>query len=90
MQQIRRAIQMFLTSSGLKKVDYLLVSGGTASIEDIAKLLTDELGVHTIVANPFNEMTLSDSINKEELVKVAPQLTVATGLALRSFSPWHI
>jgi len=90
MQQIRRAIQMFLTSSGLSKVDYLLVSGGTASIEDIEKLLTDELGVHTVVANPFNEMTLAQSINKEELAKVAPQLTVATGLALRSFSPWHI
>ena len=90
MQQIRRAIQMFLTSSGASKVDYLLVSGGTASIEDIEKLLTDELGVHTVVANPFNEMTLAKSINKEELAKVAPQLTVATGLALRSFSPWHI
>ena len=90
MQQIRRAIQMFLTSSGLSKIDYLLVSGGTASIEDIEKLLTDELGVHTVVANPFNEMTLAQSINKEELAKVAPQLTVATGLALRSFSPWHI
>jgi len=90
MQQIRRAIQMFLTSSGASKVDYLLVSGGTASIEDIEKLLTDELGVHTVVANPFNEMTLAPSINQEKLAKVAPQLTVATGLALRSFTPWHI
>tara|TARA_R110001583_G_scaffold43107_2_gene137041 strand:+ start:1893 stop:2972 length:1080 start_codon:yes stop_codon:yes gene_type:complete len=90
MQQIRRAIQMFLTSSGVSKVDYLLVSGGTASTEDIEKLLTDELGVHTVVANPFNDMTLAESINKEELTKVAPQLTVATGLALRSFSSWHI
>lgn len=90
MQQIRRAIQMFLTSSGANKVDYLLVSGGTASIEDIEKLLTDELGVHTVVANPFNDMTLAPSINEEELTKIAPQLTVATGLALRSFTPWHI
>ena len=58
--------------------------------EGIEKLLTDELGVHTVVANPFHDMTLAESINKEELVKVAPQLTVATGLALRSFTPWHI
>jgi len=90
MQQIRRAIQMFLTSSGLSQVDYLLVSGGTASIQDIEKLLTDELGVHTVVANPFFKMTLAKSINEEALAKVAPQLTVATGLALRSFTPWHI
>ncbi len=90
MQQIRRAIQMFLTSSGASKVDYLLVSGGTASIEDIEKLLTDELGIHTVIANPFNDMTLAPSINEEKLTKVASQLTVATGLALRSFTPWHI
>ena len=89
-QQIRRAIQMFLTSSGASKVDYLLVSGGTASIEGIEKLLTDELGIHTVIANPFNDMILADSINEEALVNVAPQLTVATGLALRSFTPWHI
>jgi len=29
-------------------------------------------------------------VNEVELAKVAPQLTVATGLALRSFTPWHI
>lgn len=90
MQQIRRAIQMFLTTSGANKIDYLLVSGGSASIEEIATLLTDELGIHTVIANPFNEITLAPSIDEEKLAKIAPQLTVATGLALRSFSPWHI
>lgn len=89
-QQVRRAIQMFLTSSGADKVDYILVSGGTAAIEGVEKLLIDELGIHTVIANPFNAMTLGPSINENELAKVAPQLTVATGLALRSFTPWHI
>lgn len=90
MQQIRRGIQMFLTSSGADKVDYLLVSGGTASIEGLEKLLTDELGIHTAIANPFNSMEIAKSINADELAKVAPQFMVATGLALRSFTPWHI
>ena len=90
MQQIRRAIQMFLTSSGADKVDYILVSGGTASIEGIEKLLTDELGIHAIIANPFNDMEIAKSINADELAKISPQLMVATGLALRSFTPWHI
>jgi len=90
MQQIRRAIQMFLTSSGAEKVDYLLISGGTASIEGIERLLTDELGIHTVIANPFNNMEIAKKIDSNELSKVAPQLMVATGLALRSFTPWHI
>lgn len=90
MQQIRRAIQMFLTTSGQDKVDYLLISGGTAALEGVESLLSEELGIHTVVANPFNGMTFSDSIDKDELTSIAPQLMVATGLALRSFTPWHI
>jgi type IV pilus assembly protein PilM len=90
MQQIRRAIQMYLTSSGADKVDYIVVSGGTASLEGIETLLADELGIHTIIANPFNSMEIGNTINKDALAKIAPQLMVATGLALRSFTPWHI
>jgi type IV pilus assembly protein PilM len=90
MQQIRRAIQMFLTSSGIDKVDYLIISGGSASIEGVEQLLTDELGIHTVIANPFKDMEMVKTINSEEIAKVAPQLMVATGLALRSFTPWHI
>ena len=90
MQQIRRAIQMFLTSSGADKVDYLLISGGTASIEGIETLLTEELGIHTVIANPFNNMEIAKSVNADEINKIAPQFMVATGLALRSFTPWHI
>lgn len=90
MQQIRRAIQMFLTSSGVDKVDYLVISGGSASIEGVEKLLSDELGIHTVIANPFNDMEIAKTLDEELLAKVAPQLMVATGLALRSFSPWHI
>lgn len=90
MQQIRRAIQMFLTTSGKEKVDYLLISGGTALLEGLESLLSEELGIHTVIANPFKGMSYGDGIAPDELVKVAPQLMVATGLALRSFTPWHI
>jgi len=89
-QQIRRAIQMFLTSSGKDKVDYLVVSGGTASVEGIESLLTEELGIHTVIANPFKEMQKSEHIDMEKLEAMAPKFMVATGLALRSFSTWHI
>ncbi|MEW6998786.1 pilus assembly protein PilM [Colwelliaceae bacterium BS250] len=89
-QQIRRAIQMYLTFSGKEKIDYLVVSGGTAALENIQELLSAELGIHTVVANPFNNMVLSEQIDEEELAKVAPQLMVASGLAIRSFTPCHI
>ncbi len=89
-QQIRRAIQMFLTSSGKDKVDYLVVSGGTALVEGVEQLLADELGIYTVIAKPFADMEIAESIDEEELAQISPQFMVATGLALRSFSPWHI
>ncbi len=89
-QQIRRAIQMFLTSSGHERVDYILISGGTAAVEGLQALLTEELGIFTVVANPFIKMELAESIDKEALDAIASQFMVATGLALRSFTPWHI
>ncbi|MGJ8692101.1 MAG: pilus assembly protein PilM [Thalassotalea sp.] len=89
-QQIRRALQMFLTTSGKDKVDYIAISGGSGMVEGISTLLTEELGIYTIICNPFSEMEISKNINQEELAKVAPQLNVAAGLALRSFTSWHI
>ena len=89
-QQIRRAIQMFLTTSGKDKIDYLALSGGSAMVEGLESLLRDELGIHTVVINPFSAMTIADKVNPEELRKSAPQLAVAAGLALRSFTSWHI
>ena len=81
---------MFLTSSGKDKVDYLVISGGTASVEGVENLLTEELGIHTVIANPFKEMKKSDNIDMDKLESIAPKFMVAAGLALRSFSSWHI
>ena len=81
---------MFLTSSGYEKVDYLIISGGSASVEGVQELLTEELGIFTVIANPFESMELGDDVDRNELKQVAPSLMVASGLALRSFTPWHI
>lgn len=89
-QQIRRAIQMFLTSSGKNKIDYLVISGGTAQVEGVRDLLTEELGIHTVIANPFAKMQLGPKVDAMELKSTASQYMVASGLALRSFSTWHI
>ena len=89
-QQARRAIQMYITSSGADKVDYLLLSGGTSLMPELDKLLTEELGVHTVVANPLKQMKRVVTVDKKLIERAGPQFMIATGLALRSFSPWHI
>ena len=90
LQQVRRAIQMFLTTSGKEQVDYIVLSGGTSLIAGLDKLLIDELGIHSVTMNPFEQMELAPTVDRESLEKQQAQLAVATGLALRSFSSCHI
>ncbi len=90
LQQVRRGLQMYLTTSGRDNIDYLLLSGGSSLIAGVDKLLTEELGIHTVLANPFRQLETAPTVDKLHLEQIAPQLMVATGLALRSFSPWHL
>ena len=90
LQQVRRAVQMFLTTSGNDQVDYIVLSGGTSLIQGIDRLLIDELGIHSIIIDPFADMELSPDLDRDALDKHRAQLAVASGLALRSFSSCHI
>ena len=90
LQQVRRAVQMFLTTSGKDQVDYIVLSGGTAMIEGLDRLLIDELGIHTVVVDPFASMEIGSKVDQELMQKHKAQFAVAAGLALRSFSACHI
>lgn len=90
LQQIRRSLQMFLNTSEKENVDYIILSGGTALISGLDRLLIDELGIHTVIANPLKNMEVAADLDLEDITQIQPQLMIATGLALRSFSECHI
>lgn len=90
LQQVRRAVQMFLTTSGNDHVDYILLSGGTAMIDGLDRLLIDELGIHTVVVDPFVNMEIGGKVDQNLMQTHRAQFAVATGLALRGFSSCHI
>lgn len=90
LQQVRRAVQMFLTTSGKDKIDYIVLTGGTAMIDGLDRLLIEELGIHTVVAEPFAGMDISAKVDRNILQRYRTQFAIATGLALRSFSSCHI
>ncbi len=84
-QQISRAQQFFFSSSQIATIDHLILAGGCASIPGIAELVQSAVGVPTIVANPFGNMSVASKIPAQSLSNDAPALMVACGLALRSF-----
>lgn len=84
-QQVSRSLQFFYSSSQFNDVDYVILAGGTSSLEGIAQLVQDKIGTHAIIANPFASMTLGPKVNAQTLANDAPGLLVACGLAMRSF-----
>lgn len=84
-QQVSRSLQFFYSSSQYNDVDYIILAGGTASIEGLAEQVQEKIGTPTIVANPFAQMTLGQKVNAQILANDAPALLVSCGLAMRGF-----
>ena len=89
-QHISRAIQVYISATGAKRPQRLLISGGACHIENLASDLSNDLGIQVDIFNPFANMHVPDALPLAELTNFAPQLAIAAGLASRSFSPWHI
>ena len=84
-QQVSRSLQFFFSSSQHSSVDQILLVGGTSSIVGTDELIEQKLGIPTMVANPFVNMTVNQKIKAQTLHNDAPALMIACGLALRSF-----
>ncbi|WP_137223539.1 pilus assembly protein PilM [Shewanella sp. MEBiC00475] len=90
LQQIKRTLQIYCTASGREKVDYIVLCGGTAKLEGLVDLLNNELGTHTIIADPFQGCLHSSDVIKSQLQPTISKYMVACGLALRSYAQWRI
>ncbi|MCK5498505.1 MAG: pilus assembly protein PilM [Gammaproteobacteria bacterium] len=84
-QQISRAQQFFFSSSSIAHIDHLILAGGCASIDGIAEIVETAIGIPTVIANPFANMSLASRVPAQALSNDAPSLMVSCGLALRSF-----
>ena len=84
-QQVSRFLQFFYTAGQHQSVDMIALAGGCASIPGIDELIESQLGIKTVIANPFANMDLSSKVNAQTLSNDAPALMIACGLALRSF-----
>lgn len=84
-QQISRALQFFYSGTSFTRIDQILLAGGIASIRRLDQFLEGRLGLPVQIANPFGQMSLSPRVKAQELMREAPALMIALGLALRGF-----
>jgi type IV pilus assembly protein PilM len=87
-QEISRLIQYYYSTSTYGKLSHILVAGGCASIPGIVDNISNKVGGHVTIVNPFIGMSVADKVDKKNLMIDAPALLIACGLALRTFDEY--
>ncbi|MBA2689223.1 MAG: pilus assembly protein PilM, partial [Burkholderiales bacterium] len=72
-----RALQFFYTSTQFNRVDHIVLAGGCALLAGLEERVAAQTQTHTIIANPFSNMALSQRIKPRQLTQDAPALMVA-------------
>ncbi len=83
--QISRALQFFASSNEYSPISTIYLSGGSTSLKGVAEMVQRELGLTTRVADPVSGLEIAPSVPHASLMRHAPNLMVAMGLALRGF-----
>lgn len=83
--EINRTLQFFLTQATVEKIDRIMLAGGCAAFEGAAEMVGNVTQIKTEAFNPFVHMDASSRLKNRNLVKEAPMLLTACGLALRKF-----
>jgi type IV pilus assembly protein PilM len=83
--EVVRALQFFFTSTQYSQVDHIYLSGGTASLPNLAEVVAERTQVNTLIANPFAGMEIAGRIKRSQLSIDSPSLVVGCGLAMRRF-----
>ncbi len=84
-KEIKKAISFFKSSASPE--DYptcVFLSGGTSMLLGIEEQFTAGLGLETRKLNAFNGNKADKDIDEKYLASIAPQMAIASGLAIRS------
>lgn len=85
--EIQKTFDFFRqTTSQAENIQQIYLAGGTAKIEGLVDLLKEEFNIPVEVLNPFQKVDFNPSKFDSAFVQeIAPLMSVAMGLALRSF-----
>jgi type IV pilus assembly protein PilM len=84
--EIQKTFDFFRQTTSTENIQYILVSGGTARIEGLVDQLKEEFNIPVDVVNPFQKVTVDPKkFDPNYINEIAPRMSVAVGLALRSF-----
>lgn len=84
--EVQKTFDFFRQTTSTDPIQRIYVSGGTAKIEGLADLLKEEFNIPVEVMNPFQKVNYNPSKFDPHFIEdYAPRMSVAVGLAIRSF-----
>jgi len=84
--EIQRTFDFFRATAGGEQIQKLYLAGGSARVYGLADLMKQEMGIPVEQLNPFRRIRAPETGPIGEIVAAqGPRLSVAVGLALRSF-----
>lgn len=82
--EIQRSIDFYAATAADSTIDKIVVSGGTAAIPSLVRIISRTSGVPSELANPFRNISYDErDFSPERIQKMAPIASVAVGLAMR-------
>lgn len=85
LQQAHRSLQLFAESPQQLPVERLLLAGDGSRLTGLDGRLAEQVGIVTVIADPFVSMSIAPHVDARALAEQAPYLLRACGLALRGF-----
>ncbi|HWS49266.1 MAG TPA: type IV pilus assembly protein PilM [Candidatus Methanoperedens sp.] len=85
--EIKKAIDLYLANNPDQPLRSIILSGGGAKVNGLKEYIARETGLDVIAFNPFTTMIIDNKkLDEQYLGTVAPEMAIATGLAIRSAS----
>jgi type IV pilus assembly protein PilM len=81
-EEIKKAIQFYRSEEKGDAPTSIILTGGASTMPGIVSYLTQNLGIETVVGDPFGKITL-DEETKKNLANYASLYSAAVGLAMR-------
>ncbi|MDP1614888.1 MAG: pilus assembly protein PilM, partial [Methylococcales bacterium] len=81
--QVKRLMDFFYSSSHYDETPEIYLSGGPCALPGLIPLIKEQSNIQMQLANPFAHIKTTANIDREALMKCAPEFLTAFGLALR-------
>lgn len=81
--EVKRAVDFYYSNYPDETMSKIVLSGGGARVKGLPELFQKEIEIPTEVFNPFAKANISKNIDPAYLKYIAPEMTLAAGLATR-------